>query len=201
MGKTRQVVMQVISRTGDLTNHVEFRLDDGFAERLHQLRSLVPPLNNLNRSRDLVIDKVRVRLPSAIWRCEGSGEEVSVVEGSSIVVASEGFFNCGAKKRSSREKLVTYTFPIARLIELHHTRADGETFFLRNGLFTNDEPPESNAGRWASMLHAHDPAARGFESSTDFDSMPSEPMPLARERGDVAPAAAAAGRPALRTFS
>lgn len=188
--------MQVISRSGDAAHHVEFTLDDAFAERLNQLRSLVPPLNNLNRHRDLVIDKVRVRLPSATWRCDGLGDVATVVDGSSIVVATEGVFNCGAKKRATREKLVTYTFLISRLIELHQTRPNGETFFLRNGIFTNDEPPESNARRWSSMLHAHEPA-RGFESGTDFDTLPGVPLtpaepPLATPERP---------RPVLRTFS
>ena len=196
MNLTRLVVMQVISRSGDAAHHVEFTLDDAFAERLNQLRSLVPPLNNLNRHRDLVIDKVRVRMPSAVWRCDGLGEAVTVVDGSSIVVATEGFFNCGAKKRATREKLVTYTFPIARLIELHQTRPNGETFFLRNGIFTNDEPPESNARRWSSMLHAHEPV-RGFESATDFDTMPGAPLTAAPD--SVSPQERR--RPVLRTFS
>jgi len=191
--------MQVISRAGDAAHHVEFTLDDAFAERLNQLRSLVPPLNNLNRHRDLVIDKVRVRLPSAVWRCEGPGEAATVVDGSSIVVAAEGFFNCGAKKRANREKLVTYTFPIARLIELHQSRRNGEPFFLRNGIFTNDEPADSNARRWAAMLHAHEPA-RGFESPTDFDTVPGAPLDMTDEGQDPARSDAAT-RPALRTFN
>lgn len=186
--------MQVISRAGDATHHVEFRLDDAFAERLHQLRTLVPPLNNLNRSRDLVIDKVRVRLPSAVWRCDGAGDIASVVDGSSIVVATEGFFNCGAKKRATREKLVTYTFPIARLIELHQTRQAGETFFLRNGIFTNDEPLESNARRWSSMLQTPE-VPRGFESATDFDTMPGAPL-----EAQDAVASPDRQRPVLRTY-
>lgn len=177
MSKTRQVVMQVLTRAGEEWNHVEFTLDDSFAERLRQLRTLVPPLNNLNRGRDLVIDKVRVRLPSAVWRCDGAGEAATEVDGSSIVIAAEGFFNCGGKKRGSREKLVTYTFPIARLIELHAERADGEVFFLRNGIFTNDEPANSSAGRWAASLHLGD-APHAHEAVTDFDTMPGSPVSL-----------------------
>lgn len=196
MSLTRLVVMQVISRSGDAAHHVEFTLDDAFAERLNQLRSLVPPLSNLNRHRDLVIDKVRVRLPSAVWRCDGVGETSTVVDGSSIVVATEGFFNCGAKKRATREKLVTYTFPIQRLIELHHNRPNGETFFLRNGIFTNDEPPESNARRWSAMLHAADPA-RGFEASTDFDTVSGVPL----SSGDTVATASGRQLQVPRTFS
>ncbi|MBN8746308.1 MAG: hypothetical protein J0I65_02205 [Variovorax sp.] len=189
MSKTRQVVMQVLTRAGEEWNHVEFTLDDSFAERLRQLRTLVPPLNSLNRNRDLVIDKVRVRLPSAIWRCSGAGEAATEVDGSSIVIAAEGFFNCGGKKRGSREKLVTYTFPIARLIELHAERADAEVFFLRNGIFTNDEPADSSAGRWAASLHLGE-AIHGHESVTDFDTMPGSPVPLRHpEAAGAAPAA------------
>jgi len=177
VSKTRQVVMQVLTRTGEEWSHVEFTLDDSFAERLRQLRTLVPPLNSLNRSRDLVIDKVRVRLPSAVWRCDGAGETATEVDGSSIVIATEGLFNCGGKKRGSRERLVTYTFPIARLIELHAERADGEVFFLRNGIFTNDEPANSSAGRWAASLHPSDPPST-HEAVTDFDTLPGSPVPL-----------------------
>jgi hypothetical protein len=69
MAKPRPVIMQVVKRSsGSATHHVEFLMDDNFAERLRQLRSLVPPLGSLNKQRDLVIDKVRVRLPNAIWR-------------------------------------------------------------------------------------------------------------------------------------
>ena len=132
--------MQVVKRSGGATHHVEFSMDDNFAERLRQLRSLVPPLNALNKQRDLVIDKVRVRLPTAVWRCGGDVD--SQVEGSCIVIAAEGFFNCGGKDRKTKEKLVTYTFPIARLIELHMERPAGETFYIRDGIFTNDEPAE-----------------------------------------------------------
>ncbi|MFT4266744.1 MAG: hypothetical protein QM586_05900 [Xenophilus sp.] len=171
--------MQVLTRSGEEWNHVEFTLDDNFAERLRQLRTLVPPLSNLNRNRDLVIDKVRVRLPSAIWRCGGPGEAASEVDGSSIVIAGEGFFNCGGRKRSTRENLVTYTFPIARLIELHVARPGGEAFFLRNGLFTNDEPAHSSAGRWVASLHVPEQAGG---PGTDFDTMPGSPVPLAHPR-------------------
>jgi hypothetical protein len=62
MSEPRRVVMQVVKRSGGTTHHVEFTVDENFAERLRQLRSLVPPLNTLNAQRDLVIDKVRVRV-------------------------------------------------------------------------------------------------------------------------------------------
>ena len=48
--------MQVVKRSGGSTHHVEFVMDDIFAERLKQLRSLVPPLNTLNKQRDLNSD-------------------------------------------------------------------------------------------------------------------------------------------------
>lgn len=182
MSRPRHVVMQVVRRASGSTHHVEFPMDDSFAERLRQLRSLVPPLNNLNRQRDLVIDKVRVRLPSAVWRC--SGEATSEVDGSCVVVAAEGVFNCGGKDRKTREKLVTYTFPIARLIELHAERPVGETFYIRNGVFTNDEPADSAAGRWVASLHELE-EMRLPESPSDFDTIQGAPL----RDGNGAPAA------------
>ncbi len=182
VSNTRQIIMQVVKRNGEPAHHVEFTLDDNFAERLRQLRTLVPPLTSLNRSRDLVIDKVRARLPSAIWRCGASidGHEGNPVEGSCIVIAAEGFFNCGAKDSKSKEKLVTYTFPISRLIELHAERPSGETFFIRNGIFTNDEPADSSAGRWVALLHDME-HARLPDGPSQFDTLPGGPhtdMPM-----------------------
>lgn len=185
MSLTRQVVVQVISRPGDAANHVEFTFDDAFAERLDQLRAMVPPLTALTRQRDLVIDKLRVRLPSAIWRCGGPGEAATPVDGSSIVVAAEGYFNCGAKTQADQKRLVTYPFPIARLIELHQTRPAGEVFFLRNGIFTNDEPPESNARRWSTLLHAQDPAP-SLEPPTGFDTVHGVPLQLPTQEREPA---------------
>jgi hypothetical protein len=86
MSKPRHVIMQVVKRSsGSATHHVEFLMDDNFAERLRQLRSLVPPLGSLNKQRDLVIDKVRVRLPNAIWR---SGNEIDMPTGAWTAPAS-----------------------------------------------------------------------------------------------------------------
>jgi hypothetical protein len=169
----RHIIIQVVKRSGGAMHHVEFIMDDNFAERLRQLRSLVPPLNGLNKQRDLVIDKVRVRLPTAVWRC---GSDIdSQVDGSCMVIASGGHFNCGARDRKSKEKLVTYTFPIARLLELHVERPAGETFYIRDGLFTNDEPADSAGGRWAASLHELD-AMRSPESASDFDTLPGMPL-------------------------
>lgn len=161
-------------------------MDDNFADRLRQLRSLVPPLNTLNKQRDLVIDKVRVRLPTAVWRC--GGDEDSQVEGSCIVIAAEGFFNCGGRDRKTKEKLVTYTFPIGRLLELHTERPAGETFYIRDGIFTNDEPVDSAAGRWVASLHEMDimrvsdaDAVRVPDAPSDFDTL--QGVPLRTEQG------------------
>lgn len=173
MSEPRHVVMQVVKRSGGSTHHVEFTVDDNFCERLRQLRSLVPPLNTLNKQRDLVIDKVRVRMPSAVWRCDGDGE--SLVDGSCIVIAAEGVFNCGGKDRKTREKLVTYAFPIARLLSLHADRPAGETFYIRDGMFTNDEPAESSAGRWVATLHELE-LMRASEISSDFDTLQGVPL-------------------------
>ena len=151
MKNERRVIMQVVKRSGGATHHVRFVIDDSFIDRLRQLRSLVPPLNSLNRQRDLVIDKVRVRLPKAVWR-DGAQEDQQI-EGSCVVVAAEGLFSCGGKDSHTREKLVTYAFPIARLGELHAGRPAGETFYLRDGIFANDEPADSPAGRWMASMH------------------------------------------------
>nr|WP_233101595.1 hypothetical protein [Variovorax sp. IB41] len=164
--------MQVVKRSsGSATHHVEFLMDDNFAERLRQLRSLVPPLGSLNKQRDLVIDKVRVRLPNAIWR---SGNEIDMdggVEGSCIVIAAEGSFNCGGKDRKTREKLVTYNFSISRLVELHAERPEGETFYIRDGTFANDEPADSPAGRWVASMHELEVVMRVPDAPSDFDTL------------------------------
>ena len=165
----RHVVMQVVKRSGGATHHVDFTIDDNFAERLRQLRSLVPPLNALNKQRDLVIDKVRVRLPTAVWRL--GGEVDAEVDGSCIVIAAEGFFNCGGKDRKTREKLVTYNFSIARLIELHAERPEGETLYIRDGVFANDEPAESPAGRWVTSMHELEVVMRVPDAPSDFDTL------------------------------
>ncbi len=173
MSNTRQVIMQVVRRNGEPAHHVEFTLDDNFAERLRQLRTLVPPLTGMNRSRALVIDKVRARLPSAIWRCGAStdGHGGNLVEGSCIAIGAEGLFNCGAKDSESKEKFVTYTFAISRLIELHVERPSGETFFIRHGIFANDEPADSSAGRWMARLQDME-QARLSDGPSQFGMLP-----------------------------
>jgi len=185
MSKPRHVVMQVVKRSsGSATHHVEFLMDDTFAERLRQLRSLVPPLGTLNRLRDLVIDKVRVRLPNAVWR---TGSHVDTgVEGSCIVISSEGSFNCGGKDSSTREKLVTYNFSIARLVELHAERAEGETLYIRDGTFANDEPADSPAGLWVASLTEEEPVMRVPDTPSDFDTL--HELTLRPQQGAGAPA-------------
>jgi hypothetical protein len=171
MSTVRHVIMQVVKRSGGATHHVGFTIDDHFVERLRQLRSLVPQLTTLNKQRDLVIDKVRVRLPNAIWR---SGNEIDMeggVEGSCIVIAAEGSFNCGGKDRKTREKLVTYNFSIARLVELHAERPEGETLYIRDGTFANDEPADSAAGRWIASMHELEVVMRVPDAPSDFDTL------------------------------
>ncbi|MBU1359993.1 MAG: hypothetical protein KKC79_00145 [Gammaproteobacteria bacterium] len=178
MSQPRHVIMQVVMRSGGATHHVEFVIDANFAERLRQLRSLVPPLNTLNSQRDLVIDKVRVRLPTAVWRCNGQADAQfeSQVDGSCMVIASEGFFNCGGKDRKTKEKLVTYTFPISRLLELHAERPEGETFYIRDGIFANDEPANSSAGRWVASLHELEEMRTPDAPPSDFDTIQGVPL-------------------------
>ncbi len=172
MNTMRHVVMQVVKRSGGATHHVGFTINDSFVERMRQLRSLVPPLTSLNKQRDLVIDKVRVRLPNAVWRTGAQLEEE--IEGSCIVIANEGFFSCGGRDRRTKEKLVTYAFSIARLCELHAERPAGETFYIRDGVFTNDEPVDSPAGRWVASLHELE-EMRVPDVPSDFDTLQSLP--------------------------
>ena len=182
MSNPRHIVMQVVKRSGGATHHVGFSIDDHFVERLRQLRSLVPPLTALNKQRDLVIDKVRVRLPNAVWRAGSVVEDQ--IEGSCIVIANEGLFSCGGKDRRTKEKLVTYTFPIARLSELHVERPAGETLYIRDGVFTNDEPADSPAGRWvASLLELEE--MRVPDAPSDFDTL--QGVPLRAEQGAHVP--------------
>lgn len=178
MNNARQVIMQVVKRSGGATHYVQFVVDDSFVDRLKQLRSLVPPITGINKQRDLVIDKVRVRLPNGVWR---NGAQVeSHIEGSCVVVAAEGLFSCGGKDGKSREKLVTYAFPITRLGELHAERPAGETFYLRDGVFCNDEPANSPAGRWMALLHGFD-EMRVPDAASDFDTL--QGIPLRAEQG------------------
>jgi hypothetical protein len=145
--------MQVVRRSSssNANRQVEFQLDDNFAERLRQLRTLVPSLGSLSKHRDLVIDKLRMRLPNAVWR---AGNEVdSAVEDSCMVIASEGSFNCGGKNPKTREEMMTYRFPVQRLIELHVERPQSETFFICDGVFANEQPSDSALGRWITLMH------------------------------------------------
>lgn len=175
MSNPRQVIMQAVKRSGEATHHVQFVLDDTFAERLRQLRSLVPPLTTLTKQRNLIIDKVRVRLPMAIWRRNGGSEDPTVVDDSSMVIAVEGLFNCGAKDRHAEEKLMTHSFAIVRLLELHAERPSGETLFIRNGIFVNDESVASSAGRWVAALQEIEHARLPLPPS-DFDTLPGVPL-------------------------
>ncbi len=165
---SRLVVMRLVLPLGGAPRLVEMRIDDGFVERLRQLRSLVPAMTSLSRQRDLVIDKVRVRLPSAIWRRLDA--EISV-SGACLVVSNEGMFHCGGKDTDNGHKLLSCTFPISRLIELHAQRPAGETLYIQTGFFINDEPAETDAGRWVASMHAVEEAAAMPEGGSDFDTL------------------------------
>jgi hypothetical protein len=191
MAKPRPVIMQVVKRSsGSATHHVEFLMDDNFAERLRQLRSLVPPLGSLNKQRDLVIDKVRVRVPNAIWRSGNEIEADGGVDGSCIVIAAEGSFNCGGKDRKTREKLVTYNFSIARLLELHAERPEGEVD-ARAG------SGHARAGRPVRLRHAARPVAAPRTSASGQGC--AAPRQLLLSSGHYAAEAAALGSAAAPT--
>ena len=160
--------MRLVMPMGGTPRHVEFRIDASFCERLRQLRTLVPLATGLNRQRDLVIDKVRARLPNSVWR---RADTPIGVTGACLVVSSEGVFHCGAKEVEGGYKLLGCTFPISRLSELHAGRPVGETFFIQSGFFINDEPAESEAGRWAAKLHGIEGAVAVPEGASDFDSL------------------------------
>ena len=74
---------------------------------------------------------------------------------------------------------MTYAFSIARLSELHAERPAGETFYIRDGVFTNDEPVDSPAGRWVASLHELE-EMRVPDVPSDFDTLQSLP-PLRAE--------------------
>ena len=166
---SRLVVMRLVLPVGGAPRHVEYRIDHTFIDRLRQLRTLVPMITSLNRQRDLVIDKVRVRLPSAVWRRVDAGIRVS---GSSLVVSNEGIFHLGAKDVDNGHKLLTCTFPISRLIDLHAQRPAGETLYIQSGFFINDEPAETEAGRWVAAVHAIEEGGMVIpEGASDFDTL------------------------------
>lgn len=177
----RLVVMRLVHPIGGAPRTVEFRIDDAFIERLRQLRTLVPTPTSLNRNRDLVIDKVRVRLSSALWR---RVEMPLRASSSCLVVSNEGVFHCGAKDSESGHKLMSCSFSIARLMELHEQRPAGETLYIYSGFFINDEPTESEAGRWVAQMHAIESHVQMAEGSSDFDTLHGTPPraeePLAR---------------------
>ena len=126
----RQVIMAAVNRAGTWWSHqVEFQIDRCFVERLQQLRSLVPPLNALTTRRDLVIDKVRSRLPTARWR-NHLNEDVPV-EGSCLVVASDGTLSCAARCLGTRDRLQTLALPIAELVELDRLTSPGVVLIIR----------------------------------------------------------------------
>lgn len=131
MNTSRQVIMQVAQSTNTLGWHVEFTIDDDFAERLRQLRSLVPMVTGRLAQRDLVVDKVRARLRKAHWR--PSDDTESPIDGSCIVFSSDGTFTCVAKLRATREQLRTYSASIAEVLAMHSDRPASETLYIGAG--------------------------------------------------------------------
>ena len=180
---SRLVVMRLVLPVGGAPRHVEYRIDDSFIERLRQLRTLVPMATSLTRARDLVIDKVRVRLSSAVWRRVDT--EIHVA-GSSLVVSSEGIFHCGGRDLDNGHKLLSCTFPISRLVDLHAQRPAGETLYIQSSFLINDEPAETEAGRWVASMHTTDGAAIP-QGASDFDTLHGVPPRL-----EIALASAAA---------
>jgi hypothetical protein len=118
MSHQRQVIIDAFCQPpGDTLFEVSFTISADFLDRLRQLRSLVPPVTSLTSHRDLIIDKVRARLPNAAWRST-RGDRYSV-SGSSLVVASDGTMSCAAKLSVARIRVGTHALSIDGLIHLH----------------------------------------------------------------------------------
>lgn len=100
---------------------VEFNIDRTFVERMQQLRSLVPPVRNLTAHRDLEIDKVRARMPTAQW---WDSAERLPVDKSSVVLSSDGDFVCLATARRTLQ-LCTASIPVARIVQLESMHMGG----------------------------------------------------------------------------
>lgn len=129
---SRQVIMQVAQVASGTAWHVEFTINSDFAERLRQLRSLVPAATGRISQRDLVIDKVRARLRKANWRSSAGSNPV--VDGSCIVFSSNGTFSCVAKNRDTREQLRTFEASVEEVLALHASRPIEEILYVGAGV-------------------------------------------------------------------
>ena len=95
-----------------------------------------------------------MRVPNAVWRLSEAVD--SGVECSCMVIASEGSFSFGGRNRKTQEEVGTYRFSIQLLLELHAERPQGETFFIYDGVFANEQSSESASGRWVTLMHELD---------------------------------------------
>lgn len=131
MSSPRKAIFNIAPRGGDVSWQVELVVDDYFIERLQQLRRLVKPVTPLMAGTNLIIDKVRARLPSAIWH-PSNGLDREVV-GSSLVVSSDGTCSCTAKHIASRVRLHSVPVAIDDLEALHKSRPEDEVIYVSQG--------------------------------------------------------------------
>jgi hypothetical protein len=78
-------------------------------------------VRNLTAHRDLEIDKVRARMPTAQW---WESAERLRVDKSSVVLSSNGEFVCLATARRTLQ-LCTASIPVAQIVQLESMRMGG----------------------------------------------------------------------------
>lgn len=131
MSSPRKAILDIAPGDDGVSWQVELVVDDYFVERLQQLRRLVKPVTPLMSQTNLIIDKVRARLPSAVWRSANALD--SQVGGSSLVVSCDGTFSCTAKHMASRIRLHSVPVAIADLEALHKSRPVSEVIYATHG--------------------------------------------------------------------
>jgi hypothetical protein len=131
MSGSRKAVFVIEPQGSTITWQVEVRCDDYFIERLQQLRRLVPPVTPLMAGTNLIIDKLRARLPQAVWRA--SADLGGAVESSSVVVSADGTFSCSAKHIGMRMRLYSIPVSIADFEAVHKSRPPGDVIYVSQG--------------------------------------------------------------------
>jgi hypothetical protein len=147
-------------------------MDDNFAERLRQLRSLVPPLKPQQAARPG--DRQGARAPAECHLALRATKSTSIrVDGSCIVIAAEGSFNCGGKDRKTkREARHVQLLDFARL---HRAARRAPAKARPSTSATASSPttsrPKSPAGRWVASMHELETVMRVPEAPSDFDTL------------------------------
>ncbi len=131
MSGSRKAVFVIAPMGSAITWQVDLLFDDYFIERLQQLRRLVQPVTPLMAGTNLIIDKLRARLPRAVWRA--SADLGSEAESSSVVVSSDGTFSCSAKHVAMRMRLHSIPVSIADFEAVHRSRPPGDVIYVSQG--------------------------------------------------------------------